>query len=402
MQSGQYVLTVRDLVEDLRGNALDGDFDGVAGTDPASTGYGGYHFNFIVAESDDVLGPETRVNENPLYIQFFSEPQGTGYGRETSTTSVAVDDDGDYVVVWTSLGQDDPNDPNGAGVYLRLYDRSGAPRTGEVRVNNLTSGDQRNAAVAMDADGDFIVTWEAQNADGNWDVYAQRFDAAGNRIANDRLDRIDVDPYRNIAGSEHIEVLVNTTANGEQFNPSVAVDNFGNYVIVWGSAGQQFGYFNNVNAQLFDYRGQPVGDEFQVNAASLPGVERGRPERRFPGESVGGDGRQRQLRGRVGPDHRPAGRRGDQRQRRGAAVRSRRRGRDRAVHRRGRRNRRDRRRSRLAESAGGHGRQRRLRHRLRGVRRRRHRTGLRHLRHRLRGGRHGRDVAGDQHADHQR
>ena len=271
LTAGDYVVTVRDLVEDLAGNRLDGDFDGVAGT--ASTASSdGYDFSFHVSDQGDTYGPETRVNENTEYVQIFSEPQGTGFARETSVSSVAVDDDGDYVVVWTSYGQDDPNDPNGAGVYMRIYNRDNTPRTGEIRVNNLTAGDQRNASVAMDADGDFIIVWESMSDDGTWDVYAQRFDAAGNRIANDRENRIDNDPNRGVAGKEAIEVLVNTITANEQFNPSVAADDFGNYVIVWGSAGQSFGYFNNVNAQLFDLKGRPVGEEFQVNATDAPGV----------------------------------------------------------------------------------------------------------------------------------
>jgi len=35
--------------------------------------------------------------------------------------------------------------------------------------------DQKDAAVAMDGDGDFIITWEGENADGSYDVYARRF-----------------------------------------------------------------------------------------------------------------------------------------------------------------------------------------------------------------------------------
>ena len=37
--------------------------------------------------------------------------------------------------------------------------------------------DQKNAAVAMDGDGDFIITWEGENADGTYDIFARRFEA---------------------------------------------------------------------------------------------------------------------------------------------------------------------------------------------------------------------------------
>lgn len=272
LMAGSYTLIVRDLIEDTAGNQLDGDFDGVPGADSASTGYDGYTFDFLVAGADNVYGAEMRVNENSQYRQIFGEPQGTGSARETSVSSVAVDNDGDYVVVWTSFGQDDPNDPNGAGVYMRIYDRNNVPRTGEIRVNNITAGDQRNASVAIDADGDIVVVWESVSTDGTLDVYAQRFDAAGNRLANTRENRIMNDPNRYVPNTEHIEVLVNSTTSGEQFNPSVSTDAFGNFIVVWGSAGQSFGYFNNVNAQRFDYKGRPIEDEFQINGSDSPGV----------------------------------------------------------------------------------------------------------------------------------
>ena len=114
---GDYSLTVRDLIEDIEGNALDGDFDGLAGTSGSDTGHRGYRIAFSVSSQEDVYGPEQRVNTaaNVWYEQRFIQSGGTGNGVEQSTRSVAIDHDGDYVVVWTSYGQDDPSDPYGAG-----------------------------------------------------------------------------------------------------------------------------------------------------------------------------------------------------------------------------------------------------------------------------------------------
>ncbi|HBO42785.1 MAG TPA: hypothetical protein DD670_02370, partial [Planctomycetaceae bacterium] len=282
LSAGGYVLTIRDLVRDTDGNKLDGERDGIAGTSSDSTGYSGYKFEFVVPQAEDALGAERRVNQSVSEVQVLSEPKGTGYAREVTTMSVAVDHDGDYVVVWTSYGKDDPNDPNGTGVYARLYNRNDVPLTSEFLVNRLVEGNQGNAAVAMDADGDFIVVWESEASDGTLDVYSQRFTATGERVLNSRDQRIDQDPYRNRTGSEiingvivpieQIETLVNTTTVGEQFNPAVAMDSYGNYIVVWGTAGQNFSYFNNVLAQRFDFRGEAMGDEFRVNVDDLPGV----------------------------------------------------------------------------------------------------------------------------------
>ncbi|MFH1919888.1 MAG: hypothetical protein ABIP48_08395, partial [Planctomycetota bacterium] len=121
LPDGDYVLTVRDLITDGL-NSLDGDFDGVPGTDPGSTGQPGFQFHFTV-DSQAQLGAEFRVNSPDAtgqnttpYDQRFAAAFGTGTAREESTRSVAVDHDGDFVVVWTSYGQDDAADSKGAGV----------------------------------------------------------------------------------------------------------------------------------------------------------------------------------------------------------------------------------------------------------------------------------------------
>jgi len=266
---GDYTLVVRDQIEDLRGNRLDGDYDSQPGTLPDGSGHSGFSFHFSVPEQADTLGTEMRVNQSIAPVQILSEPKGTGYAREVTTMSVAVDHDGDYVVVWTMYAQDSPVDTD---VYFRLYDRNNNPLTDETRVNNITAGKQGNAAVAMDADGDFVVVWESVAADGTLDVYAQRFNALGQRIAVERTTRIATDPNRNVANAGQIEALVNTTIAGQQYNPAVSMDSFGNYIVVWGMSGQNFGYLNNVYAQRFNFRGEPVAEEFQINVANLPGA----------------------------------------------------------------------------------------------------------------------------------
>src|SRR5687768_8177476 len=51
-----------------------------------------------------------------------------------STRSVAVDHDGDFVVAWTSYGQDG----SGGGIFARVFDRVGSPLTDEFQVNQFT------------------------------------------------------------------------------------------------------------------------------------------------------------------------------------------------------------------------------------------------------------------------
>src|SRR4051812_11188033 len=49
----------------------------------------------------------------------------------------------------------------------------------EFRVNSATANRQDTAAVAADADGDFVVAWTSLGLDGFRDVFAQRYAAGG-------------------------------------------------------------------------------------------------------------------------------------------------------------------------------------------------------------------------------
>ena len=73
---------------------------------------------------------------------------------------VAMDSSGDSTITWQSLGQDG----SGYGIYARRFDLTGAAiigddASGEFRVNDTTAGNQMYPAVAMSDNGDAVVTW---------------------------------------------------------------------------------------------------------------------------------------------------------------------------------------------------------------------------------------------------
>ena len=70
--------------------------------------------------------------------------------------AVAADADGDFVIAWSSAGQDGDE----GGIYARRFDHLGQPRGNEFPVNTTTAGNQDYPAVAMDAAGNFVVAWE--------------------------------------------------------------------------------------------------------------------------------------------------------------------------------------------------------------------------------------------------
>ena len=163
---------------------------------------------------------------------------------DQSDPTVAMDAAGNFVVTWTSAGQDG----DGNGVYAQRFNALGIAQGSEIQVNTTTTGDQSGAAIGMDAVGNFVIAWTSDGQDGSLGgVYAQRFDAAG--VAQDS------------------EIAVNTTTTGDQSSPTIAVNATGDFVVAWTSAGQD-GDLNGVVAQRFNASGVAQGSEIQVNATT--------------------------------------------------------------------------------------------------------------------------------------
>jgi hypothetical protein len=185
------------------------------------------------------VGPEFQVNS-------FTPGDQTTY----SDRAVATDANGNFAVTWRSYNQDG----SGWGVYAQRYNAAGAAQGGEFRVNTVTAGDQSRPVIAMDSAGDFIVAWTSTGQDGSGDgIYAQRFHADGSRIG--------------------VELRANTSTAGNQWDPSVAMDGGGNFVIAWTSNGQdprsvpnkKDSVSDGVYAQRFNADGTRIGGEFRVN-----------------------------------------------------------------------------------------------------------------------------------------
>jgi len=157
-----------------------------------------------------------------------------------STPAVAKDESGNFVVVWTSYGQDGSYD----GVFGQRFGPSGLALGPEFQVNTYTTGFQRTPSVAADGRGNFVVAWAAASQDGSaYGVFARRYDALGVPIGG--------------------EILVNTYTIGDQVGPAVAADKAGNFVVVWGGRSQ--GDLFSVSGQRFDAIGFRQGGEFRAN-----------------------------------------------------------------------------------------------------------------------------------------
>ncbi len=162
-------------------------------------------------------------------------------------SSVAVSPNGDFVVVWRSLGSSDTDTDQ--SVQGRRFTSSGDPLGDDFQVNTFTTDFQSYPSVALNDAGDFVVTWTSFVSDTGpiLSIQGQRYDSSGLPAGD--------------------EFLVNTTTTNFRSNSSVAMNAAGEFVVVWmsvGSGGTDSSGFS-IQGQRYESAGSPAGGEFQVN-----------------------------------------------------------------------------------------------------------------------------------------
>jgi len=218
-----------------------------------------------------------------------------------SSASVAVDPDGDFVVVWNSWGSYG-TDTSYRSIQGQHYDASGTPVGDQFQVNTYTTDNQLSPAVAFAATGSFVVVWVRYPTAQGKSIQGQRFDASGAPMGGQFQVNtytpfyryhpdVAIDPQGNfVVVWESYVPQVDTSIQGQRFDasgapvggqfqvdsyttswqnhPTVAADVQGNFVVVWDSAGS-YGTdtsYRSIQGQRYDANGVPVGDQFQVNA----------------------------------------------------------------------------------------------------------------------------------------
>lgn len=91
---------------------------------------------------------------------------------------VGMDSQGRIVVAWE---QGDPVDQGGANVYARRFAPDGSPLGDPFLVSTETAGAQWDCDLAMNREGDFVVTWQHNlgTAEASEDLYVRAFQADG-------------------------------------------------------------------------------------------------------------------------------------------------------------------------------------------------------------------------------
>jgi hypothetical protein len=226
------------------------------------------------------------------------------------TPVVATLANSNVVVAWASFNQAATTSLQ--DVYATLLSPTGQKLTSDFQVNQFTSYNQRNPAIAALSGGGFIVVWVSEqersldssgDTSGTYgtasvDVYARLFTASGAPVGNEFL----VNSSSNICSSPQVAVsaggnfmvvwaekdrsgsangwdiwgtifssagvagpvrCINTTRFGDQYLPRISWDGT-DYLVVWTSLGQD-GSREGVFGQFLHGDGSPDQGEFRVN-----------------------------------------------------------------------------------------------------------------------------------------
>lgn len=152
---------------------------------------------------------------------------------------------GTAVVAWDSVGQDGSLD----GIFAQRLDAAGNKLGSEFQVNTHSNNEQFFPAVAMNANGDFVVAWESNGqARVGVDVYARAFAADGTpKTPEIHLNDAGLDLYALVGAG---------------------IDRSGNFVVVWQErkvfAGSQLAKLAVLRARLVSASGTPQGASFAV------------------------------------------------------------------------------------------------------------------------------------------
>ena len=212
--------------------------------------------SFIVAwESSEGSGSDTDgFSIEGQRFDSSETPAGAQFQVNTYTTntqryaSVASDSDGNFIVVWWSVGSGG-NDDSFNSIQGQRYDALGFPVGGEFQVNTYTTGPQTSPVVEVGDSGSSIVAWRSDGSSGTdtdgSSIQAQRFNPTGQAVG--------------------AQFQVNSVTTYDQGNPAIGIDADGDFVVVWFSFNAGGGSDIDVQGQLFDSLAAPIGSQFQVN-----------------------------------------------------------------------------------------------------------------------------------------
>ncbi len=198
-----------------------------------------YNGNFTAVWTDgrnssfDIFAQRYSNTGNPLGQNFCinNDTAGTQWYPVISSDSI-----GNCAVAWMDYRNNNPD------IYCQLYDNQGNQLGNNFIVNDVNAGSHMYPFIARNRHGDFIITW-MDDRNGNFDIYAQRFDFNGNLI------------------SANFKVNDDNTSAAQGY-PAVSIDLSGNFSIVWEDSRNGN---TDIYMQRYNSNGTPIDTNFRVD-----------------------------------------------------------------------------------------------------------------------------------------
>ena len=231
--------------------------------------------NFVIAwQSQDASQPQNGYDiyarqgsdSGGLQAQDFLVNSTTDGDQTAPTAAMAQTTNSSFVIAWqgpsTAItaaaeeGDGESGEESGLGIFAKVYTSDGAVNSGEFQVDSGSNHDQVAPAVAMNADGQTVVAWQAEGNQGTGsDIFAREFTAS---FAGGAFDVT--------FGSQF---GVNTTTQQPQRAPAVGIDQNGNLLVSWQSSHQD-GYSWGVYGRYYQAGASPnsaaaATDELLIN-----------------------------------------------------------------------------------------------------------------------------------------
>jgi len=220
----------------------------------------------------------------------------TASGCDQLAPRLAVDAIGEFVVSWYEFRDGD------ADAWFQRFDSAGGRIGVNERLNtDITMGWQGDPSSAMAPDGRSLFCWEDRRDIGNSDLFCQRFSAFGSRLGdNFRVSDSAADGDQSMSGAwiapdgvallawddrrfgitgdifaqflnpdgspldTNFRVNDDPIGSANQYEPDVAGDDSGRFVVAWMDGRGLNGYDWNVFCQRFNSHGQRLGANIQV------------------------------------------------------------------------------------------------------------------------------------------
>ena len=145
------------------------------------------------------------------------------------------------------------------------FDSNNLPGTAANIQNALISAGYSGTTVSVVSEGtsaafSFDVSFEGASADANLPALVYVPGTLPSTITFVPTS----DPYTQQA---------NINYTNPQYDPAIAMDPYGNFVIVWANQGQDVSWFNNISMERFDKNGNPVAFVGSVNNGALTNLD---------------------------------------------------------------------------------------------------------------------------------